>query len=160
MKSKIIVVIISIFISTGISNAQQNQDVLDKNRQVVEGFYREIINNKNLDSIGYFLTDDFTHNGVKKGVDGQKEVVKMFMAAFSDLVNAIEISIAEGDYVCVHENWTGKHTGDFMGVPASGKNVMWTSTAILKIRDGKIAVAWDENDFLGLFQKIGAYPKI
>ena len=84
----------------------------------------------------------------------------MFLTAFSNLVNTIEISFAQNDLVCVHEDWTGKHTGDFMGVPASGKNVKWTSTAILKIRDSKIAVAWDENDFLGLFMQIGKFPEI
>lgn len=157
---KTILVILITLTAMQISNAQQNNDELNKNRQIVEGFYREIINNKNLDTIGYFLTDDFTHNGVKKGVEGQKAVVKMFLTAFSDLVNTIEISFAQNDLVCVHENWTGKHTGDFMGVAASGKNVKWTSTAIFKIRDGKIAVAWDENDFLGLFMQIGKFPEI
>jgi predicted ester cyclase len=158
MKSKTVLVIITVFISMGISSAQQNKSELDKNKQIVAGFYREVINNKNLDSIGYFLTDDFTHNGDKKGVEGQKAVVKMFLTAFSNLVNTIEISMAENDLVCVHENWTGKHTGEFMGVPASDKNVKWTSTAILRIRDGKIATAWDENDFLGLFMQIGKWP--
>src|SRR5260221_13947491 len=109
---KTILGIILTFLNMSISYAQQNKDQLDKNRQIVEGFYREIINNKNIDTIGYFLTDDFTHNGVKKGVEGQKAVVKMFLSAFSDLVNTIEISFAENDLVCVHENWTGKHTGD------------------------------------------------
>lgn len=140
------------------SKAQQNQQTLDENKQIAASFYREVINNKKLDSIGNYLTDDFIHNGVKKGVEGQKEVVKMFLAAFSNLVNSIEISMAEGDLVCVHESWTGKHTGDFMSVPASGQNVKWTSTAILKIRDGKISAAWDENDFLGLFHQIGKFP--
>ncbi len=133
---------------------------LEKNKTIVAGFYSQIINKKNLDVIGDYLTDDFTHNGVKMGVEGQKAVVKMFLEAFSGLVNTIEFSIAEGDMVAVHETWTGKHTGDFMGVPASGKNITWTSTAILKIRGNKIAEAWDENNFLGLFQIIGRYPEI
>jgi len=138
--------------------SQQNQ--LENNKTIAAGFYSEIINKNNLDVIGDYLTDDFTHNGVKMGIDGQKAVVKMFLAAFSGLVNTIEFSIAEGDMVAVHETWTGKHTGDFMGVPASGKNITWTSTAILKIRGNKISEAWDENDFLGLFQMIGRYPEI
>lgn len=130
------------------------------NKQIAVGFYEEIINKKNVEAIGNYLTDDFTHNGVLKGVEGQKQVVQMFLTAFSNLFNTIELSVSEGDMVCVHETWTGVHTGNFLGVEASGKSVKWTSTAILKIRDGKIAVAWDENDFLGLFQQIGAYPKI
>lgn len=157
MKTILLAAIITLICISN-SMAQQNQQTLDNNKQIVAAFYREVINNKKIDSIGDYLTDDFTHNGVKKGVEGQKEVVKMFLAAFSNLVNSIEISMAEDDLVCVHETWTGKHTGDFMGVPASGQNVKWTSTAILKIHDGKISAAWDENDFLGLFQQIGKFP--
>jgi len=130
------------------------------NKNIAAAFYEEVMNKRNVDSIGNYLTDDFIHNGVQRGVEGQKQVVEMFLGAFSGLVNTIEISLSEGDMVCVHESWAGVHTGEFMGVKPSHKKVTWSSTAILKIRDGKICRAWDENDFLGLFQQIGQYPII
>jgi predicted ester cyclase len=40
----------------------------------------------------------------------------------------------------------GTHGGEFLGVAASGRRVEFTSTAILSIRDGLIAEAWDEMD--------------
>jgi len=133
---------------------------LEQNKQIVEEFYTEIINNRNFEAIGNYLTDDFMHNGEQRGAAGQKQIVQYFLNAFSGIVNTIELSLAEGDLVCIHEKWTGKHTGEFMGVAATGKNISWTSTAILKIRDRKISQAWDENDLLGLFQQIGKYPEI
>lgn len=128
-------------------------------KNIAAGFYEEVINKKNIDAIGNYLTDDFIHNGEERGISGQKEAVKMFLTAFTNLVNTIELSLSEGDMVCVHERWKGIHTGEFMGVKATGRNIEWTSTAILKIRDGKICRAWDENDMLGLFGQIGEYPK-
>ncbi len=132
----------------------------DSNKQIAAKFYEEVINKRNVDAIGDFITDDFIHNGKLRGIDGQRKAVEMFLNAFRDLVNTIELSLSEGDMVCVHECWKGIHTGEFMGVKATGKNVTWTSTAVLKIRDGKICRAWDENDLLGLFQQIGELPKI
>lgn len=129
------------------------------NKQLAAAFYEEIINKKNVEAIGNYLTDDFIHNGVQRGVEGQKQAVEMFLSAFNNLENTIELSISEGDMVCVHETWAGIHTGEFMGIKPTGKNVKWTSTAILKIREGKICLAWDENDFLSLFQQIGEFPK-
>lgn len=134
--------------------------MIDANKQIAAEFYEEVINKRNVDAICEFITDDFIHNGEKRGIDGQRKAVEMFLNAFSELVNTIELSLSDGDLVCVHEFWKGTHTGEFMGVKATGKNVNWTSTAILKIRDGKICRAWDENDMLGLFGQIGEYPEI
>lgn len=132
---------------------------LEENKKIVSGFYQTIINEKKIDFIGQYLTDDFIHNGEQRGIKGQKEAVQMFISAFPDLHNIIEVSLAENDLVAVHETWTGTHDGEFMGVPASKTPVDWQSTAILKIRDGKICEAWDVNDFLTLFQQIGKYPQ-
>jgi len=130
------------------------------NEAIAAEFYEQVINNRDIDTIDKFLTDDFIHNGVSRGISGQRAAVEMFLNAFSPLVNTIEISFSSGELVCVHENWKGIHTGEFMGVAATGKNVEWSSTAILKFSGGKICRAWDENDFLGLFQQIGKYPDI
>lgn len=129
-----------------------------ENKEIAEGFYREIINNRSVKNIGDFLTEDFIHNGEQRGIKGQTEAVQMFLNAFNPLVNTIEFSLSEGDLVCVHEKWEGVHSGDFMGIKATGKKVLWTSTAVLQIRDGKICRAWDENDFLSLFIQLGSFP--
>lgn len=134
--------------------------MISHNKEVVFNFYSEIMNKRKIETIGDYLTDDFTHNGVQRGIEGQTQAVEMFLNAFEGLTNSITVSLAEGDLVAIHSEWNGTHTGDFMGVPASGKKINWTSNAILKIRDGKISEAWDENDFLGLFMEIGQFPAI
>jgi predicted ester cyclase len=131
---------------------------LVENKRVVSGFYKEIVNNKNINAIEDFLTDDYIYNGTKHGAQGQKFLVSYYLTAFSNLKNHIDFSVAEGDWVCVREKWSAKHTGDFMGVPATHKTIKWTSTAMLKIREGKICEVWDETDFLTMFKQIGRWP--
>ena len=64
----------------------------------------------------------------------------------ADLRHEIELILAEDDLVAAHQRWRGTHGGEFLGVAASGNSVEFTSTAILRVRDGLIAEAWDELD--------------
>lgn len=127
----------------------------EENKAVVARFYAEVINDRDLDAIDDLLTEDFTHNGEPRGRQGQKQAVEVFYAAFSDLRNEILVSLAEGDLVAAHQRWHGTHDGELMGIPPSGKQVSFPSTAILRIRDGMIAEAIDVVDLAALMGQIG-----
>ncbi len=131
------------------------------NSEIVKKFYDVVINQKNLDAIGDFLSEDFIHNGESRGLEGQKEIIQQnFFDAFADIKVNCEFFVSENDLVTVHNIWSGTHKGNFLGVAATGKHVEWRANAILQIKDGKIIKAWDENDFLTLFMQLGAFPKI
>jgi steroid delta-isomerase-like uncharacterized protein len=117
--------------------------VSDRNKEVVRRFYAEVINGRDVDACERLLGEDFTHNGESRGIEGQKQAVRMFLDGFSDLENRIEVILAEDDLVAAHQSWTGTHDGEFLGVPASGKRVSFVSTAVLRIRDGRIVEAID-----------------
>jgi len=127
---------------------------LEDNKDLVRGFYAEAINGRDLDAADRLLTEDFTHNGERRGRSGQREVVAGFLDGFSDLHNKILLILAEGDLVAAHQRWTGTHDGPFLGIPATGRRVEFTSTAVLRIEDGRIAEAWDETDMLGLTRQL------
>ncbi|NUR41408.1 MAG: SnoaL-like domain-containing protein, partial [Streptomyces sp.] len=64
---------------------------------------------------------------------------------------------AQGDRVCTRWTWHGTHTGDFMGMPATGKRVSMTGTTIHRCgADGRIAEGWWQYDRLGLMEQLGA----
>ena len=67
----------------------------------------------------------------------------------------VEIFAAD-DLVAVHRRWTGTHSATFEGVDASGRKVDFQSTAILKIRDGRIAEYHGVLDMLVLMAQLGA----
>ena len=52
----------------------------------------------------------------------------------------------------------GTHTKEFMGVPASGKQVSISGINIFRISGGKIVEHWVNYDATGLMQQIGAMP--
>jgi steroid delta-isomerase-like uncharacterized protein len=126
----------------------------DANKDLVRRFYREAINQRDSSACERLLTIDFVHNGEPRGRTGQRQAVDYFLAAFPDLHNEIELILAEDDLVAAHQRWTGTHEGEFLGVAASNRRAEFTSTAVLKIRDGLIAQAWDEMDSAAVVQQL------
>ena len=58
----------------------------------------------------------------------------------------------------IEETWRGTHTSEFLHIPATGKQVTFTSTEIYRVSGGKLAEEWVELDMLGLLQQLGAMP--
>lgn len=82
----------------------------------------------------------------------------MFFAAFSNIRHLIDDTLAEGDKVAFRMRIEMAHTGDFMGIPTSGKRVSVVGIGIMRTADGKIAEFWGSPDVMGLMQQIGALP--
>jgi steroid delta-isomerase-like uncharacterized protein len=116
---------------------------VDENKDLVRRFYAEVINGRDVDAIDNLLSEDFEHNGQRRGREGQKAAVRGFLDGFSDLRNEILVLVAEGGLVAAHQRWSGTHDGAFLGVAPTGKRVSFPSTAILAVRDGEIASAID-----------------
>jgi steroid delta-isomerase-like uncharacterized protein len=91
---------------------------------------------------------------------GQAEAAKHqaadFRGGFPDVVSTIEDLIAEGDKVAARWRSRATHQGEYMGTPASGKEVEFTGISYYRIEEGKIAQSWSVEDQLGLMRQIGA----
>jgi steroid delta-isomerase-like uncharacterized protein len=77
-------------------------------------------------------------------------------AAFSDQQWIPEIVMADDDKVAVSWTITGKHTGQYRGFPATGKDVTLKGVNIFRIEDGRIAEIWNFRNDLWVLQQIGA----
>lgn len=82
----------------------------------------------------------------------------VFFAGFSNIRHSLEDIVAEGDRVAFRMTMDFTHTGEFMGLPASGKQASVLGIAIMRIADGKVADYWGSPDRMGLMQQIGALP--
>jgi steroid delta-isomerase-like uncharacterized protein len=92
------------------------------------------------------------------GPDDVKRVFATLHAAFPDLHISIEDMIAEGDRVVCRERIIGTHRGDYMGLPATGKNVAYNEITIARFGDGRIVETWGVVDVLSLMKQLGAIP--
>ena len=126
-------------------------------------FYEEVLAGGNLALIDEFVLDDIQDHedpmpGQPPGKDGVKFYTNAIRTAFPDLTVKLDPTLAEGDLEAGHVVLSGTHTGEFLGVPASGKSVQFSSADIIRIQDGKVAEHWGSSDTLSLMQQIGAVP--
>jgi predicted ester cyclase len=127
---------------------------VEDNKEAVRSFYDEAINGRDTYACERWLSRGFVHNGVKRGREGQREVVAHFLAAFDPLRHEIPLLLAEGDLVAAHQRWSGRQVGEFLGCPASGREIAFTSTAILRVAGGEISEAWDEMDRAAIVEQL------
>ncbi len=127
---------------------------LAANKTLATSFYAEAMSAHDLDSIERLLSEEFIHNGEVRGRRRHRETLAAFLDAFPDLRTEIDLILAEGDLVSVHQRWTGTHRGTVAGVGPTGRRVEFTSTTILRIHDGLITEAWDEIDLAGMLAKL------
>lgn len=96
-------------------------------------------------------TATFTH------ADGMREA-RGWREAFPDLKVNVDFMVAEGDYVTVRWTAKGTNTGAAMGIPATGKAVQTSGTAIFRMENGAIAEEWVAADTIGLMRQLGLMP--
>jgi tetratricopeptide (TPR) repeat protein len=73
-----------------------------------------------------------------RGPEEFVDTVKELRAAFSDLHYEEQEAIASNDKVMLLMIVTGKHTGDFFGIPPKGNNFSYQAAHISRIADDKI----------------------
>lgn len=77
-------------------------------------------------------------------------------AAFPDRVDVIEQVIADGDRVGLLFRVTGTHTGNFFGIPATGKRIDVYEVALIRIVNGQMVEGWFMMDEAELLRQLGA----
>lgn len=135
---------------------------IEENRGIARRWNDEIWAKGSLAAIDELLATGFVFNypptGVAPDLEGYKQTVTDWLAPFADVHCTIEDMVAEGDKIAVRWIWNGTHTGEYMGIAPTRKQVTVTGTSILRIEDGKIVKEWGEMDMLGMMQQLGAFP--
>lgn len=141
--------------------ASNNQ--LEANLKMYETTWDKVINEAKLDEINETHFDrDITlvtspENIV--GIEAFKNYYKNYVTGFSNVKFTIVDVFGQGDKIVKHWNFKGKHTGDFFGIPATGKDVDVDGVTLVKMKEGKIAREQDFMDNLEFMQQIGLIPR-
>ena len=130
---------------------------LDHNKTLTSRAVQELFNERRPEAARTYVADDFlSHNPqIAPGPAGIAAFVRGFLDGFAEFRGDTEMVVAEGDRVMIWLRWTGKHTGTFAGVPATGKRVRFDTIEIFRIRDGKMVEHWDVADRLALQTELG-----
>ncbi|MGF6778640.1 steroid delta-isomerase-like uncharacterized protein [Paraburkholderia sp. GAS334] len=93
--------------------------------------------------------------GQGPGLEGLKDVLRGMRAAFPDMHWRIEEQLSDADRVLTRFEWTGTHSGAFLGVPATGRPVRVWGMVIDRVQEGKIKESRIIMDTLGLMIQLG-----
>ena len=133
----------------------------EQNKATVRRIFDEIVNKGNLSVADELLAADYVNHDFPApapGAEGFKFVTTMFRSGFPDIVVTLEDELAEGDKVVTRGVFVGTHTGDFMGIPATGRKVSIKYLDIWRLESGKAKENWVQMDLLGLMQQLGVIP--
>ena len=111
----------------------------------------ELINDKNFDP----NVVQINNTGNLVGIADFKAYYQNFITGFSEIKFTVKDVFGQGNKIVKHWNFTGKHTGDFFGIPATGKSVDVEGVTLVKMKDGRIAQEQDFMDNGVLMQQLG-----
>ena len=133
-----------------------------ENAAVVRRFAEEVITQGEIESAARFVWEDVVEQvpfpGQGPGLEGLKDILRGMRSAFPDLNFAVKEQVAEGDKVASRFEWAGTHQQEFLGVPATGRQVRVWGIVIDRLEEGRIKDTRIIMDTLGLMMQLGVFP--
>ena len=132
-------------------------------RAVIEGM-ADALNDHRIDDIGEFFAETFRWMGnfgcgTKHGLrEFQDNWQRPFQAAFSDKVATDEARLFMGEWGASFGKQEATHSGEFMGIAATGKRVEIRYMDFWKVQNGKIVDNWVMVDFAYVLAQLGHDP--
>jgi len=129
--------------------------------EVAREYVRVVFNGHQPDRARDYCTNDVLWHGNSLGeVTGLEDLTALltaFLGALPDLVAEEQDVIASDDLVVVRLIVTATHTGDLLGIPATGRRVQWNAIDIYRVTDdGKISEEWAADDMAAFASQLGA----
>ena len=123
------------------------QFTTEQNKQLVIRFNKEYIEQGNRKSFEELVAEDVVNHsappGSSKGPDGMIHFLQnVLRTGFPDLSVEILDQVAEGDLVTTRKAIHATHSGDFMGIPPTGKKVIINVIDMIRLRQGKYVEHW------------------
>ena len=155
--------ILFLLILLGFEGIAQNEKIMEtqveKNKAVVKRFNKEVLQEGNVKSFAELLADDVVNHSAPPGsptgpASMSYFIFDMLRKGFSEIEVEIFDQVAEGDRVTTRKAIRGVHSGNFMGIPATGKKVTIHVIDIIRLRDGKYVEHWGSSNMSDVLKKL------
>ncbi|MEO0796487.1 MAG: ester cyclase [Verrucomicrobiota bacterium] len=141
----------------------------ESNKARMREFVQVVQNEQDVGAIDRFISPDFVNPDVRKIVatgvrtedhdyvddrEGDKVIHRMLFAAFPDIKITILDMAADGDKVWTYKRFEGTHSGPWMDIPATGRQVSFHVVDIMSFRDGLIIDHTEVSEFVNLLNSL------
>ena len=96
--------------------------------------------------------------GTPPGLSGIAPFMHLLARAFSDQRWTIHRTVADGDTVALYCTHSGRHTGDFFGLAATGRQFSYKQMHMIRMENGKGVEHWAVRDDAGLMRQLTGQP--
>jgi predicted ester cyclase len=134
----------------------------DQRLAAVRDFIARVFNERMPERAREYMTPDVVWHGgslgTVSGIDDMVGLLNQFLGALSGLHAEEQEVIASGDLVAVRLVVSATHTGDLLGIAATGRRVQWDAVDIYRVTDdGKISEEWASDDMAAFGSQLGAF---
>jgi len=131
---------------------------MPQTEEVLAGIY-EAINTGNVALLEKFVAPDYVeHSEGFRGVEPFQQQITAFRAAFPDLHVSIDDLLTDGDRFASRTTVTGTHTGDLMGMPATGQRISVEAVDIGRVENGQAKERWGGLNMYSMLTQLGVIP--
>jgi steroid delta-isomerase-like uncharacterized protein len=136
------------------------QAALEEQNEAIFRHFTEELNKGNIEYFRETFAPDFENydpSGITEpqSLEEVIEQFKMVFKGFPDMNQAIQEVVAKGDKIIARSIFTGTHTGEYFGIPATGKKIRFSCIEIWTMEDGKCVELRTDYDRLGMMQQLG-----
>jgi predicted ester cyclase len=132
----------------------------DEIKALMRRYFREAYTLGNEAVIDEVMAPDILHHGLEAepqvGREPFKRWYRQFRGSFSEISCSVTHVCVEEDLVAARVLFTARHTGEGLGVPATGRMVTLSALIMCRCENGQVTEGFNEFDRLSLLKQIGA----
>jgi steroid delta-isomerase-like uncharacterized protein len=155
MKTPIILTIAFLSLTTAFAKKSN----IEKDLKMYEQVWDNIVNKRQIDLISDKNFDpnvvQINNTGNIVGIADFKAYYQNFLTGFSDVKFTVKDVFGQGNKIVKHWNFKGTHTGDFFGIPPTGKLVDIEGVTLVLMKNGRISQEQDFMDNTQFMQQLG-----
>ncbi len=135
---------------------------IEENKAIVRRMMKDGWNPNDQATFDDLLAEGFVNHEPGAPTVQTRDELKRFWAehvrAFPDQHTTIDELIGEGEQVVIRFTHHCTQTGEYQGIPPTGKSITVTGLVLYRLASGKISELWWGYDNLGVLQQLGAIP--
>ena len=161
MKKLLALLAVSVSLFACKSDADKSEKIAQDNIKFYSKVWDEVINEGKISVLDTAYAPDVVLHTVPetKGAANVKAYYANYVTGFSDREFTVKETFAQGNKLTKYWVFKGKHTGDFFGIPATGKTISVEGCTIATIINGKITEERDFFDNLEFLRQLGLMPR-
>jgi len=130
----------------------------EASKAIVRRYLLDILNRRDTDALDSVVDADYLDHVAFPGQRPSREGVRQRVATLLHALDpqwTVHDLIAERDLVMVRWTLAGTHRGAFLGVPATGRPILFNGIDIYRVTNGKLSEHWNVVDMLEFYRQVG-----